>query len=47
MALSISYSKDEKELIRHFIQRGDVPCCLYKYRTIDGAKKLLENHNIY
>ena len=27
MALPIHYSNDEKELIRHFIQRGDVPIC--------------------
>jgi len=47
MALSISYSKGEKELIRYFIKRGDVPCCLYKYRTIEGVKKLLESHSIY
>lgn len=47
MALPISYSIAEKELIRQFIQRGDVPSCLYKYRTVDSAKLLLENHSIY
>lgn len=47
MALPIFYSDAEKELIRQFIQRGDVPSCLYKYRTIDSVKKLLENHCIY
>lgn len=47
MALSISYSASEKELIRHFIQRGDVPSCLYKYRTVDSVKQLLDNHSIY
>ena len=47
MALPISYSSSEKKLIRHFIQRGDVPSCLYKYRTIDSAKQFLDNHSIY
>lgn len=47
MALPISYSASEKELIRHYIQRGDVPSCLYKYRTIDSVKQLLDNHSIY
>lgn len=47
MALPIYYSSAEKELIRQFIQRGDVPICLYKYRTIDSVKMLLENHSIY
>lgn len=47
MALPISYSIAEKELIRQFIQRGDVPSCLSKYRTVDSAKLLLENHSIY
>jgi hypothetical protein len=47
MILPIHYSNDEKELIRHFIQRGDVPGHLYKYRTIDRVKQLLESHSIY
>lgn len=47
MALSITYSTGDKELIRQFIQRGDVPRCLYKYRTVDSAEKLIKNHSIY
>ena len=47
MALSINYSSADKELIRQFIQRGDVPCNLYKYRTVNSAEHLLMNHSIY
>jgi hypothetical protein len=47
MALPISYSSGEKEFIRQRILKGDVPQQLYKYRTIDSVKQLLENHKIY
>lgn len=47
MALSIYYSSADKELIRQFIQRGDVPCYLYKYRTVNSVEHLLMNHSIY
>ena len=47
MALPISYSSEEKEFIRQRILIGDVPQHLYKYRTIDSVKQLLENHKIY
>lgn len=47
MALPISYSSEEKEFIRQRILKGDVPQQLYKYRTIDRVKQLLENHKIY
>lgn len=47
MALSISYSSEEKEFIRQRILKGDVPQQLYKYRTIDSIKQLLDNHKIY
>ena len=47
MALPISYSSEEKEFIRQRILKGDVPQHLYKYRTIDSVKQLLENHKIY
>lgn len=47
MALSISYSSEEKEFIRQRILKGDVPQHLYKYRTIDSVKQILENHKIY
>lgn len=47
MALSISYSSEEKEFIRQRILKGDVPQHLYKYRTINSFKHLLENHKIY
>ena len=47
MALSIHYSSADKGLIRQFIQRGDVPCYLYKYRTVNSAEHLLMNHSIY
>ena len=47
MALPIHYSDAEKDLIRHFIQRGDVPNFLYKYCTFESIIKLLGNHCIY
>lgn len=47
MALPISYSSEEKDFIRHRILKGDVPQHLYKYRTIDSVKQLLNNHQIY
>lgn len=45
--MKISYSSKEKEFIRQRILKGDVPQQLYKYRTIDSVKQLLENHKIY
>lgn len=47
MALPLSYSSEEKEFIRQRILKRDVPQQLYKYRTIDSVKQLLENHKIY
>lgn len=47
MALPISYSSEDKEFIRQCILKGDVPQQLYKYRTIDSVKHLLDNHKIY
>ncbi len=47
MAFSITYSSAEKEFIRQRILKGDVQQHLYKYRTINSIKQLLETHKIY
>ena len=47
MALPISYSSEDIVFIRQRILKGDVPQHLYKYRSIDSVKQLLENHKVY